>query len=70
MQYLGATEAGYDTNEEDGSMVSPTSSAGSIHQNQGVQQQMLLRQQNQNFPVSYTDDVRDEKKNKRSHFLF
>ncbi|KAF1765572.1 hypothetical protein GCK72_005524 [Caenorhabditis remanei] len=50
MQYLGATEAGYDTNEEDGSMVSPTSSAGSIHQNQGVQQQMLLRQQNQNFP--------------------
>lgn len=49
MQYLGATEAGYDTNEEDGSMVSPTSSAGSMHQ--GAQQQMLLNQrQNSNFP--------------------
>lgn len=44
MQYLGATEAGYDTNEEDGSLVSPTSSAGSMQN----QQQML--RQNPNFP--------------------
>lgn len=44
MQYLGATEAGYDTNEEDGSLVSPTSSAGSMRN----QPQMV--RQNPNFP--------------------
>ncbi|CAP23547.2 Protein CBR-PQN-47 [Caenorhabditis briggsae] len=46
MQYLGATEAGYDTNEEDGSMVSPTSSAGSMNQQQ-------MHRQNPNFQVSF-----------------
>ncbi|EGT44995.1 CBN-PQN-47 protein [Caenorhabditis brenneri] len=48
MQYLGATDVGYDTNEEDGSLVSPTSSAGSMHQNQGGQHQM--QRSNPNFP--------------------
>lgn len=46
MQYLTQ-----DTDEDDGSMVSPTSSADSMHQNLGVQQQqqqMLQAQQRQN----------------------
>lgn len=70
MQYLTQ-----DTDEDDGSMVSPTSSADSMHQNLGVQQQqqqMLQAQQRQNqngiFQVSFLffsfDEIslRDKKK--------